>query len=68
MEELVNQIAQRTGISADKARTAVDTVVGYLKERLPDPVASQLDNVVSGKATGGLSDAAQSLGGMFGKK
>jgi hypothetical protein len=69
MEELVNQIAQRTGISADKARTAVDTVVGYLKERLPDPVASQLDSVVSGKATGGgFSDAAQSLGGMFGKK
>jgi nucleoid DNA-binding protein len=43
MEQLVNQITQRTGISADKARTAVDTVVGYLKERLPEPIASKLD-------------------------
>lgn len=75
MEQLVNQVAQRTGIPADKARTAVDTVVGYLKEHLPGPIASQLDGAVSGQAGGqgagqaqggGLAGAAKGLGGMLG--
>ncbi|HEX6320564.1 MAG TPA: hypothetical protein VFZ84_17035 [Burkholderiales bacterium] len=41
MQQLIDQVTQRTGIPEDKARTAVDTVVGYLKEHLPGPVASQ---------------------------
>lgn len=72
MQELINQVAQRTGIPADKAQTAVDTVVGYLKQRLPNPVSSQLDNAVSGKSGGeggGLGEAARSAaGGMFKKE
>ena len=68
MQELINQVAQRTGIPAEKAQTAVDTVVGYLKQRLPDQMSSQLDNIVAGKEGGGLGDAARNLGGMFGKK
>lgn len=71
MEQLINQVAQRTGISPDKARTAVDTVVGYLKEHLPGPVASQLDGAMSGEAGAGagkLGEAAQDLGKVFGKK
>jgi hypothetical protein len=69
---LIQQITQRVGIPADKAEAAVDTVVGYLKQHLPGPVGSQLDNVVSGSGEegtgGGLSQAAQNLGGMLGKK
>ena len=73
MEQLVNQVAQRTGIPADKARTAVDTVVGYLKEHLPGPIASQLDGAVSGQAGGqgqggDMAGAAKGLGGMLGSK
>lgn len=73
MDELVNQVAQRTGLAPDKARTAVDTVLGFLKTRLPGPIASQLDGALSGQGgggglAGGLGGAADSLGGMFGKK
>ncbi|HET8649724.1 MAG TPA: hypothetical protein VFL95_06770 [Gemmatimonadales bacterium] len=67
MDELIKQITDRTGLAPDKARTAVDTVVGFLKDRLPGPVASQLDGVLSGSG-GGLADAAKGLGGMFGGK
>ena len=35
MDALISKVAERTGISQDKARTAVDTVVGFLKERAP---------------------------------
>ena len=69
MEQLIQQVVQRTGISEEQARTAVQTVLGFVKERLPGPVAAQLDGVVSG-AAGGVADKAGEvlggLGGMFG--
>ena len=35
MDSLINMVAERSGISEDKAKTAVDTVVGFLKEHAP---------------------------------
>ncbi|HYG99419.1 MAG TPA: hypothetical protein VD837_09835 [Terriglobales bacterium] len=63
MNELVQQVTQRAGISEDKARTAVDIVVNYLKQKLPGPLGSQIDSALSGG--GGV---AGSIGDMFGKK
>lgn len=73
MDELIRQVAERTGIGEDKARTAVDTVLGFLKERLPAPIAGQLDGVIGGGGGGGTAaDQAGGmlggLGGMFGDK
>ncbi|MGI8509080.1 MAG: hypothetical protein ACR2MQ_07120 [Gemmatimonadaceae bacterium] len=48
MNELVNLVAQKTGIPADKAQMAVQTVMGYLKDKLPAPIAGQLDNFMGG--------------------
>ncbi len=62
MDELVKQVAQRTGISEAQARTAIETVVGYLKTKLPAPVATQIDAVLSG---GEMPDLAKGLGGLF---
>ena len=64
MQQLINQVTQRTGIPEDKARTAVDTVVGYLKQHLPGPVASQLDGAISGGGQGG--GIAEKAKGMLG--
>jgi hypothetical protein len=69
MDELIKQVTAKTGISEDQARTAVNTVIGFLKDKLPAPIAGQLDNVVSGgsSAAGGLGDLANKVGGMFSK-
>lgn len=70
-QQLIEQITQRVGIPPDKAQAAVDTVVGYLKEHLPGPMASQLDNAMSGEQSGdagGMAGAAKSLGSAFGGK
>jgi hypothetical protein len=67
-QQLIERIAQRVGIPHEKAQTAAETVVGYLKEHLPGPVASQLDAAVSGgqsAESGGIAGAAKNLGGMF---
>ena len=68
MEELIKRITEKTGISEDQARTAVTTVSSFLKEKLPAPLAGQVDNVLSG--AGGMSDklgdVASTVGGIFG--
>jgi uncharacterized protein (DUF2267 family) len=68
MDELINQVAQRTGLAPDKARMAVDAVLGFLKTRLPAPIASQLDSALSGSAAGGMADAVKGLGSRFGNQ
>lgn len=71
MEELIQKVSERTGLSADKARTAIDTVVGFLKEKLPAPIAGQVDNALThGGATAvdKAGDLLGGLGGMFGNK
>lgn len=63
-EELVRMVAQKTGLPEDKARSATETVIGYLKERLPSPVASQLDSAAGG-APANLGDMAKGVGTKF---
>lgn len=47
MNELVKLVSQRTGLSEDKARMAVDTVLNFVKGKLPPTVAPMLDNFIS---------------------
>jgi hypothetical protein len=67
MDELVNQVVQKTGISQDQANQAVQTVIGFLKDKLPGPIGSQLDSVLggaSGGAGGIAGQAGQAMGGL----
>jgi hypothetical protein len=67
MDELVKMVVQKTGISEDLARRAVDTVVGYLKGKLPAPIASQLDGAIAGGGGAGtLGEMAKKAGGLLG--
>jgi hypothetical protein len=65
MEELVRQVAERTGISEAQAHTAVITVLGFVKGRLPEPLAGQLDGFLGG-AAGAAGGAVSGLGGAAG--
>lgn len=65
MDELIKLVSQKTGLPEDKAKVAVDTVIGFLKERLPAPLASQLDNVLGSSGPG--QGLAKGLGDLFGK-
>jgi hypothetical protein len=69
MQELIKLVAQKTGISEEMAKTAVETVIGFLKNKLPGPIAGQIDSVLGGAGSApDLGGIAQGLGGMFGKK
>ncbi|HKU43004.1 MAG TPA: hypothetical protein VJR89_32820, partial [Polyangiales bacterium] len=53
---------------------AVETVVGFLKSKLPAPVAGQLDSLLQGGGVAGalggvdLGNVGNALGGLLGKK
>jgi hypothetical protein len=72
MDELVNQVSQRTGLPPDQARQAVDAVLGFLKDKLPGPIASQIDGLLGGQSGQGgqaspgniAGQAQQELGGL----
>ncbi len=66
MDELIKLVTAKAGISEDQARSAVTTVIGFLKDKLPAPIAGQLDNAVSGEG-GPVGDLASKVGGFFGK-
>jgi len=68
VNEVVKMVAEKTGLSEDKAQIAVNLVVDFLKSKLPQPIASQIDGVMSGNMAGMAGDAAKGLGGLFGKK
>ena len=65
MDELVKLVSEKVGINEEQAKQAVETVVGFLKEKLPEPLAGQLDAVLEGNL-GDLGGVAGSIGKLFG--
>jgi nucleoid DNA-binding protein len=64
MEELIELIVKKTGISEEIATKVVDMVLDFLKDKLPEPIAGQLDNLLSGE--GIADDLLGGLGSLFG--
>jgi uncharacterized protein (DUF2267 family) len=68
MEELIELVVNKTGISQDQAQMAVDVVFDFLKDKLPEPLAGQLDGLLAGKESKGfVNDIVNNLGGLFDK-
>ncbi len=67
MDELIQQVAQRAGISPEQAQKAVDAILEQLKERLPEPIASQIQGLLEGNGSPGdlLKGLPGGLGGLF---
>lgn len=68
LDELIKLVSQRTGLPPEVAKTAVDTVVSFLKNKLPAPIAAQIDGVLGGVSAKGVEDLTKGLGGILGKK
>ncbi len=66
MEELVNLVMQKTGLPKETAQTAVNTVLDFLKKKLPPQFAGMIDSFIGGK--GELGAAEDLLGGLLGGK
>jgi hypothetical protein len=58
MKELTNTIVQKTGISHENAEKAVQVTLGFLKTKLPTPLAGQLDSFLSAGTSTGANPVA----------
>jgi hypothetical protein len=71
MNELINEIAQRTGIREDKARQAAEVTINFLKSRFP-AIAGHLDSLLQGggasRVCGTAGKVEEGLGSLLGKK
>jgi len=65
MEELVALVMEKTGLTEKQAESAVEVVIGFIKDKLPAVVGEQIDALLEGK--GDLGAAADALGSLFGK-
>ena len=66
MDELINVVVQKTGLSQDDARKAVEVIINALKSKLPAPIASHLDSFLSGGVSGLEGEASDLLKGKLG--
>ena len=65
MEQIINLVAEKAGISPAQATLAVKTVTDFLKDKLP--AGMSIDSLLSGGGKG-MGDIAGGLGSMLGKK
>jgi nucleoid DNA-binding protein len=66
MDELIKLVTSKVGITEAQAKQAVDVVLGFLKDNLPEPIAGQIEAAIEGDLSG-LGDLVGGLGGLFGK-
>jgi uncharacterized protein (DUF2267 family) len=65
MDELIKQVAQKANISPDQAQSAVETVLAFLQDKLPVPLADQVKAALRGQADDS-SAVTGALGGLLG--
>ena len=65
MDELVNLVVQKTGISQEDARKAVEVVVDQIKSKLPAPIASHVDAFLAGGMAGDMNTLAAEAGELL---
>lgn len=77
MDDLIKTIQEKTGLPVDKAQDVIETVVGFIADKLPGPIGDQVKGFLGqdGDAGGGdeggeggglLDQAKDALGGLGG--
>ena len=70
MEQLIKMVSEKTGISEAQATTAVNTVVSFLKDKMPAGIGAQVESFISGggASTGNIVEGLKDkVTDMFGK-
>ncbi|GAB4149674.1 MAG: hypothetical protein Fur0021_11020 [Candidatus Promineifilaceae bacterium] len=69
MNELVQLVVDKTGISESQAEKAIATVLDFLKQKLPASIAGQIDGLLkNGGQAADAGDLVKGLGSLLGKK
>jgi len=63
MEELIQTVADKTGISPDQAKSAIEAIIDHLKDKLPIGLGDKIESFLqNGSESSPLGD--ELLGGL----
>jgi len=65
MEELIKTVTAKAGISESQAKSAIETVVSFLKDKLPGGIGGQVESFLAGNA-GKVGDVIDTIKGKAG--
>ena len=60
MEDLIKMVTQKVGISESQAKSAVETIVSFLKNKMPGGIGSQVETFIKGN-TGSVGDMTDNI-------
>ena len=72
MQDLINQIVDKTGVTGQQAKDAADMAVGWVKDKLPEGVRDTVSGILDGAgdmaadAVTKSKDAAEAASGVAG--
>ena len=72
MQDLINQIVEKTGVTTQQAKDAANIAVGWVKDKLPEDVRGTVGGILDGagdmasEAVTKSKDAAGSAAGVAG--
>lgn len=64
MDELIQRVSEKAGINPEQAKTAVNTVIEFIKGKLPG-LGEQVQSMISGSG-GGAGDLLEAARKKFG--
>ncbi len=67
MDELIKTIQEKTGLPVDKAQDVIETVVGFVADKLPGPIGAQVKGFLGGDDEGGDEGGDDDGGGLMDK-
>lgn len=68
MENLIKMVSEKAGITEVQARSAVNTVVSFLKDKMPSGVGSQVETFLNaGSAANVVGSIKEKVGSVLGK-
>lgn len=67
MNDLIQQLTAKTGLSPDKVKEVVAGVMDFLGDKLPGPIAGQVKKLLGDEAGGAADAGGGEDGGMLDK-
>jgi hypothetical protein len=63
MEDLIQTVADKTGISPDQARSAITIVVDHLKDKLPWGLGDKIESFINAGSGDAPADGSEPVSG-----
>jgi nucleoid DNA-binding protein len=61
MEQLIKLVTEKVGISETQAKQSVETVMGFLKDKMPAGIGSQVESFMKNQSTSNSNDTGDGL-------